>query len=117
MDYRILKGCHACEELGTAVFAFDFGPAGNFKGASFMKVEDARNIQRKVDVSAGLEFNIRLKSNQAAGGRWVVAQTPDEGILKFAWKLYNEPDPKVPGSSGEEIWGFKAVERGPPASC
>jgi len=112
VDYRILNGCHACEELGTAVFAFDFDQAGKFKGASFIKVEDARNIQRKLDVSAGLEFNIRLKANQGAGYRWVVAQTPDEGVLKFAWKLYNEPVPQIPGSSGEEIWGFKAVGKG-----
>jgi predicted secreted protein len=112
VDYRILNGCHACEELGTALFAFDFDPAGKFRGVSLASVEDARNMRRKMDVTAGLEFNIRLKCDQGTGYRWVVTQTPDESVLKFAWKLYNAPDPQIPDSSGEEIWGFKAVAKG-----
>jgi predicted secreted protein len=112
VDYRIANGCRACEELGTALFAFDFDETGKFKGASVASVEDARNVQRKIEASAGLEFNIRLKADQATGYRWVVTQTPDESVVKFAWKLYNTPDPQVPGSSGEEIWGFKAVAKG-----
>jgi predicted secreted protein len=112
VDYRILNGCHACEELGTAIFSFEFDETGKFKGASLVKVEDSRNVQRKLDVTSGQEFNIRLKADQGSGYRWIVTKTPDEGVLKFAWKLYNAPDPQVPGSSGEEIWGFKAMGKG-----
>lgn len=112
VDYRLLDGCHACEQLGTAYFAFSFEPDGKFKGVAFERVEDARKVHKKIEVSTGQEFNVRLKANHTTGYRWIVTQPPSESVVTFAWKLYNEPDNQMPGAPGEEIWGFKAVAPG-----
>lgn len=112
VDYRLLDGCHACEQLGTAYFAFDFDGGGKFAGVSFVRVDDAKRLQKKIEVTAGQEFSVRLKANRTTGYRWLVTQPPSEAVVKFAWKLYNEPEAQVPGASGEEVWGFKAVSPG-----
>jgi predicted secreted protein len=112
VDYRLLDGCHACEELGTAYFAFEFEPDGKLKGVTFSRVDDAKRTQKKIEVTSGQEFNIRLKANRTTGFRWLVIQPPSESVVKFAWKLYNEPDAQMPGAPGEEVWGFKAVAPG-----
>lgn len=39
MDYPFRDGCNSCALLGHATFAFDFNPAGQFRGASLVKVE------------------------------------------------------------------------------
>jgi hypothetical protein len=38
VNYRLLNGCHACEEVGWATFAFDFDAEGNFLGAKLLGV-------------------------------------------------------------------------------
>jgi len=112
VDFRILNGCRACEEIGTAFFSFEFDEGGAFKGVSLARVEDGRNVRKSIQANAGLEFNIRLKADQSTGYRWIVKQPPDAAVLSFSWRLYNAPDPASPGSGGEEIWGFKAVGKG-----
>lgn len=39
VEYRLLDGCRACEQLGTARFAFDFKPDGTFLGSTLMDVK------------------------------------------------------------------------------
>jgi hypothetical protein len=38
VNYRLLNGCHACEEVGWATFAFDFDAEGSFLGARLVDV-------------------------------------------------------------------------------
>jgi hypothetical protein len=38
VDYLIRNGCHACEDIGVARFAFDFREDGSFEGTSFLGV-------------------------------------------------------------------------------
>ncbi len=37
--YRLLNGCHACERVGRARFAFDFDAKGKFLGATLLDVK------------------------------------------------------------------------------
>lgn len=39
VTYRLLNGCHACERVGKAKFAFDFDAKGKFLGATLLDVK------------------------------------------------------------------------------
>lgn len=39
IQYRLLNGCHACERVGRARFAFDFDVNGKFVGSTLLDVE------------------------------------------------------------------------------
>jgi hypothetical protein len=38
VEYRLLNGCHACERVGSAKFAFDFDPNGKFLRPALLDV-------------------------------------------------------------------------------
>jgi hypothetical protein len=38
VEYRLLNGCHACERVGEARFAFDFDPNGKFLDSTLLDV-------------------------------------------------------------------------------
>jgi hypothetical protein len=38
VEYRLLNGCHACERVGSAEFAFDFDPNGKFLDSTLLDV-------------------------------------------------------------------------------
>jgi hypothetical protein len=40
--YRLMNGCHACERVGFAEFAFDFERNGQFAGPKLLRVESAK---------------------------------------------------------------------------
>jgi hypothetical protein len=39
VEYRLLNGCHACERVGRAEFAFDFDGEGKFLGTTLLEVQ------------------------------------------------------------------------------
>ena len=39
VEYRLLNGCHACERVGSARFAFDFDANGKFLGSTLLEVQ------------------------------------------------------------------------------
>ncbi len=39
VEYRLLNGCHACERVGGAQFAFDFDADGKFLGTTLLEVQ------------------------------------------------------------------------------
>jgi hypothetical protein len=43
VPYRLLNGCHACERLGSASFAFDFDEAGRFVSAKLLYISRERH--------------------------------------------------------------------------
>jgi len=64
----------------------------------------------------GEELTVTLGSNPTTGFRWSeFAEISDETIVqqtrhKYVGKEYEVPPP--PGTSGEEVWTFKALKRG-----
>ncbi|HXE12443.1 MAG TPA: hypothetical protein VN633_10005 [Bryobacteraceae bacterium] len=38
-EYKLLNGCHACAQVGTARFAFDFDASGKLTGVEFISVK------------------------------------------------------------------------------
>ncbi len=46
-QYRLLNGCHACERVGRAKFAFDFDVNGKFVGSTLLDVEGKYDTRRQ----------------------------------------------------------------------
>ena len=66
-----------------------------------------------IQAKAGEEFTITLESNRTTGYGWELAQPLDESIVKLAGSDYKAPqDVRMVGQGGEEVWTFKAVDKG-----
>jgi inhibitor of cysteine peptidase len=67
-----------------------------------------------IEVAAGKEFSISLKSNPTTGYRWQLAKPADETMLKLVKSGYQaDPHPAgMVGVGGKEVWTFNAVNPG-----
>ena len=67
---------------------------------------------KSLETAVGAEFKIVIDSNPSTGYHWELAENPDESIVKFVSKYYNPKTSAAPGSSGQEVWVFKALKAG-----
>ena len=67
---------------------------------------------KPIAVTIGQEFKIKLKSNATTGYHWQLAKPPDQKFLKFRGSEYKQPDSKLVGAGGHEVWTFKALATG-----
>ncbi len=117
VGYLLRNGCHACEKVGSAVFAFDFDSGGKFLGNRLMMVTDTTQGKfsdpaRPVKVKAGGEFSLMLYSNPTTGYQWSLARPPDKRVVRFSGNQYRSPTQGRMGSGGVDTWTFKAVGKG-----
>jgi predicted secreted protein len=127
VTYILRDGCHACAQIGTAIFAFGFDDQGKFQGVRVSSVNPAtRDVQssaasdfetagvEKVEVLAGKEFSITLPANHTTGYSWRLATTLDPATLKQINNVYTErkSDPDQVGGPGDEVWTFSTVAQG-----
>lgn len=117
VGYLLRNGCHACEEIGSAVFAFDFDATGQFLGSRLMTVTDMTkgvfsDPSAPVSVEAGKEFSLVLASNPTTGYQWNLAAPLDESVLGLSGKDYSPSAPGVAGAGGTETWTFRAKAAG-----
>lgn len=124
LDYRLRNGCHACEEIGSAKFAFEFDGLGNFTGIQLKGIENkaehrgdeteapAKGKAAKVEVKLDQEFNITLKSNPTTGYSWKIDAAPDQSVVRLIGSIFMRSQTRLIGAGGSEIWTFKAVGRG-----
>jgi predicted secreted protein len=128
--YRLLDGCHACERLGNAWFAFDFDRAGKFMGVRFLGMDrdtrgdpetmepksvqnDYTDPRKTIEVAVGREFTIVLGANRTTGYRWDLARPLDRGKVELVRNEYKiEQDGEKVGAGGKEVWTFKAIGEG-----
>jgi len=117
VGYLLRNGCHACEKVGSAVFAFDFDSGGKFLGNRLMMVTDTTHgyfsdPSVPVRVKVGGRFSLKLASNQTTGYRWSLTETPDKAVVKFSGNQYRSSAQGRLGSGGVDTWTFKAVGKG-----
>jgi predicted secreted protein len=117
VGYRLLNGCHACEVLGSAVFAFDFDGKGKFLGTRLEGVTDSTKKEfsdptSPIVTAPGREFTLTLESNRTTGYQWQPAKLPNEKILRLIRNEYRVPKTRLVGAGGKEVWTFKAVGKG-----
>ena len=67
-----------------------------------------------IQVAAGKEFTITLKSNPTTGYRWQLAKPADEAVVKPGKNSYqaDQHAPGMVGGGGKEVWTFTAVKPG-----
>lgn len=65
-----------------------------------------------ITVKGGEEFTISLESNRTTGYRWVLAQEPDDRVVRHVGTEYRPADSRRIGAGGSEIWTFGTVNRG-----
>jgi len=117
VGYVLRNGCHACEEIGSAVFAFDFAANGKFTGNKLMLVTDTTGKRFSdpavpVMVKPGKEFSLVLDSNRTTGYGWSLDGSVDKSVVKLIGSDYRQPSTKLVGAGGAEIFTFRAVKKG-----
>jgi predicted secreted protein len=117
VGYILRNGCHACDKIGSAVFAFDFTPEGKFSGTKLMVVTDTvgkgfTDPTEPLVVKPGREFSLTLAVNPSTGYGWTVAGPLEQSVVKQIRTEYRHPSAKAPGAGGAEILRFKAVGKG-----
>ena len=74
------------------------------------------HIAKQVDVNDGDTFTVILCSNPSTGFQWVEeAQISDPATVKQTGHNFISPEsdpPPPPGTPGQEIWTFEALEKG-----
>ena len=77
-----------------------------------------KHIDTTLEVNAGETFTVTLCSNPSTGFNWQeTAQISDQTVLQQMSHKFVAPDakgsePPAPGSSGVEMWTFKALKSG-----
>jgi predicted secreted protein len=117
VGYVLRNGCHACEEIGSAVFAFDFASNGKFAGNKLMIVTDTTGKRFSdpavpVTVKPGKEFSLVLDSNRTTGYGWSLDGSVDKSVVKLIGSDYRQPSTKLVGAGGADIFKFRAVRKG-----
>lgn len=72
------------------------------------------HIDAVMNAAVGEELTVTLGSNPTTGFRWSeFAEISDESVIKqVSHKFVGPGIDKPPGTSGEEVWTFKALKKG-----
>ena len=65
-----------------------------------------------IEVTAGNEFTITVRTNLSPAYHWEVGEALDTKFVQYVWKNHVPDDPNNPSSSGRDIWRFLAVAPG-----
>ena len=65
-----------------------------------------------LEATVGNEFKIAIPSNPSTGYHWELGDDLDESIVTFVSKYYSPKTSAAPGSSGQDVWVFKAIKAG-----
>jgi len=74
-----------------------------------------QDITEEIEVMAGASFTVTLCSNPTTGFSWETAVISAPDVLEQAGHEFISPEsdpPPPPGSPGQEVWTFKALEKG-----
>jgi predicted secreted protein len=67
-----------------------------------------QNINTKIKKT----FEIKLESNITTGFKWVLESDYDSTIVKLQSSRYIDPNSKLMGAGGTEVWKFKSLKKG-----
>lgn len=120
-NYQLQNGCHACEIVGYANFAFDFDSSGKFLGVKIVDVEPKnyelsapvfRSNMKIIKAKIGELFIVELLSNVTTGFEWRINGILDNYKLELINHFYTPPQKAIPGRGGKEIFEFIPVSKG-----
>ena len=106
----------ACSEAPTATLTkappratYTPIPARPTPNAAELEITDPK---KTMEVTAGSEFTITVKTFIDPDFHWEVAEELDSKIVEYVWKDHVPDKPDNPNSSGRDVWRFKAVGPG-----
>jgi len=74
---------------------------------------EVTNHNKPIEVAAGDEFTITVRTFIDPNFHWEVAKELDSNIVEYVWKNHVSDDPGNPASNrGKDVWRFKAVAPG-----
>jgi predicted secreted protein len=81
--------------------------------ATFSEAElEVTDPKKPIEVTAGQEFTITIRTNTGSGYHWELAEELDPKVVEYVWKDFVPLQPDTPNSTGKDIWRFKAVAPG-----
>jgi hypothetical protein len=103
VNYTVQDGCHACDVLGYAFFAWGFDAKGKFRGVRYLGFEKTSGAAavpaRPLHVRSGETFTLSLPWNNDAESDWGMEQRPSDAVLHVTGKV-KEPDARA------QLWRF-----------
>lgn len=100
----------ACGAAATQTAAPEAPSSGRpTPSAAELEVTDP---DKTIEVAAGEEFTITVRTNPASGYHWEVGEELAPGIVEYVWKDFVATQPDLPSSSGKDVWRFKGVAPG-----
>ena len=70
------------------------------------------NASDRLEVTAGQEFSVTLASNATTGYHWELASPLNEAMVQLVASEYKNPETRLVGVGGQEIWTFRAIGQG-----
>jgi len=67
---------------------------------------------KQIELSAGDSLVVTLDSNPSTGFSWSLAGISDGAVIEKVGNEYRAPETQLIGAGGQEIWMFKALEKG-----
>jgi predicted secreted protein len=106
----LLMGCSKTSETQIPIqLTFTPAPPRPTPNAAELKLTDPAT---PIDVSAGKEFTITVKTFLTPDYHWELAEALDPHIVAYVWKDHVPDDPNNANSSGKDVWRFLAVGPG-----
>ncbi len=69
--------------------------------------------QQPIEIAAGKEFTIVIKSNPTTGYQWEIVGDLEAGMVEWVQQEYlSTSQPGMAGGGGVDVWTFKAVGAG-----
>jgi len=73
---------------------------------------NAADSGKQITINAGDSFTVTLDSNPSTGFSWSISGITAEDVIDDVSNEFTGADTGVMGAGGQEVWTFKAVDKG-----
>ena len=95
-----------------AIFAFSGVIAAAPTDNNVPSVINVSESGKQIELSPGDSLVVTLDSNPSTGFSWAVSRISNEGIVNKVSNEFKGADTGMVGAGGQEIWTFKALDKG-----
>ena len=95
-----------------AIFAIGGTIAAAAADTNAILALNAADSGKQITANAGDSFTVTLDSNPSTGFSWSISSITDEDVIDDVNNEFNGADTGMVGAGGQEVWTFKAVDKG-----
>jgi len=95
-----------------AIFAIGGTIAAAAADTNAILALNAADSGKQITANAGDSFTITLDSNPSTGFSWSISAITDESVIDDVSNEFKGADTGMVGAGGQEVWTFKAVDKG-----